>query len=814
MSNNTNRSGDKPKLIFFQWKYDPNLPAFLLNHAHDHVKGLSHFFDVTVINENCDYQEVCDRYRPDMTLFEAGLDNLTCRKPVITNTHTHPHIPKAALHNADAFSGARAGFLSDLHHWGVETVFAIAATAAEHTPDISANIIVWPNFIDPDVYRDYGERKSIPVLLTGNRTTFYPWRQKVFRQVSEYFPSLQSPHPGYEAGSSLITFMVGENYARTLNASSIVPSCGTVAMEVVRKHFEIPACRSCLVTERSPALEAAGFVDMQNCVFADEHDVLDKLSYLFRNTDVLARITDAGHQLVHSRHTLRQRDEVRRWFDLQKQLRSGQKVVQTTPFGPLSIVDAGQGYQHPHLVSNGLHLKLLSQGHEALRAGKLDEAELAYVKCLNYMRWLPEAKLGLAQASLLRGNAGRARDLLESSIGYVVNQYGAADPDPVEWAYLIVSLLCQGNREAALAAAGRYPRLKHPELDRARWVAAFLSGKATAGLPMGNGTSRRRTLHPSPLLGPKEWIDRIRSMLNACGQKEMADTLNGFDRVQGGQGASSAAFVAEPEPVRSTAAPAEAPARASGSLLGNLKRRIRQKKLGNRAKKVVSGFVHGLERKYGYFLPYHLSEKRNDELYRTVRILAREEAMKSVLIVGATTKDTCTKALLAGLAEGQNDPVVVCISARSEHTGQLHPNRRPIVWEYRLGAHEGAPLAEALAKTVNEAKGANGIQGFDVVLIDSSELRHVKSLRACIEQCVGTARTVLLLDINSANGFDSYQRLLDDDWYQLVADNPSLRSGYSIFRRRRSVGAGSGVAVSPWGGTSGLAVLGRTSVLE
>src|SRR6266700_2895938 len=231
-----NKMRPKPKLVFFQYRYDETLPEFLLIHKRDHVKCLAEFFDVTVIHEDCDYQRICDEYKPDLALFESGLDNPACEKPKITNTRTCLHIPKLGLLNADAFSNARAGFLSDMDHWGIETFFTISTTAAEHTPEIAHNLFVWPNFVDSEIYRDYGEWKSIPVLLTGNTQTFYPWRHKIFKLVAERFPSLLSPHPGYEPGRAMVQFMCGENYARTINASSIVPACGTVAKEVVRKH--------------------------------------------------------------------------------------------------------------------------------------------------------------------------------------------------------------------------------------------------------------------------------------------------------------------------------------------------------------------------------------------------------------------------------------------------------------------------------------------------------------------------------------------------------------------------------------------------
>ena len=77
---------EKPRLVFFQYRYDERLPAFLLLHTLDHVKCLSQFFDVTVIREDCDYDAVCDRYEPAVTLFEAGVNHVTCRRPNIANT--------------------------------------------------------------------------------------------------------------------------------------------------------------------------------------------------------------------------------------------------------------------------------------------------------------------------------------------------------------------------------------------------------------------------------------------------------------------------------------------------------------------------------------------------------------------------------------------------------------------------------------------------------------------------------------------------------------------------------------------------------
>src|SRR4051812_32730114 len=157
----------KPKLVYFQNRYDPTLPAFLLTHAREQVACLSAFFDVTVINADSDYRRICDTYQPDLALFESGVNHDTCRAPRISHTNYAPQVPKVGLHHGDGFCNARAGFISDMERWGIETFFPISVTTAEHPPEIAERLFVWPVFVDPSVHRDYGLPKSIPVLFTG-----------------------------------------------------------------------------------------------------------------------------------------------------------------------------------------------------------------------------------------------------------------------------------------------------------------------------------------------------------------------------------------------------------------------------------------------------------------------------------------------------------------------------------------------------------------------------------------------------------------------------------------------------------------------
>jgi Glycosyl transferases group 1 len=515
----------KPKLVFFQFKPSENLSKFVLLHRQQHVKCLSEFFDVTVISQDCDYQQVCDQHQPDLTLFESGVNYLDIQRIDIKNTHVHPEIPKLGLHNGDSWCEARSGFLSDMKNWGIETFFSICTTTAEHTPEIADNLFVWPNCVDPETYRDYGLPKVVPVFFTGFIHQLYPWRQKVHKVISQYYPSLTCPHSGYSADLEW-RMIYGEKYSRTINASWFVPTCGTAEKEILRKHFEIPASKSCLITEKTAALEAAGFVDMENCVFADENDVLEKLDYLFQNLDELEKITEAGYKLVHSRHTLKQRDQIFQWFNLYKHLQADQKIIQPGPFEPLIVVKKSSESKNSHVTCNGLVIDMLDQGAEKLRVGQYDEAKAIYNKCFHHISWMPEPKLGLALCELYTGNAEAAFTWISQPITYTLLRYKATNPDPVEWTYLVISLLCQGKFVEAAIRANQFPSDHHPELERLRWAINCLRGAGkNSPMPSDQFPKTRYSVHKPLTLSLDTWTNNLCTMLRSCQQFGFAEEL-------------------------------------------------------------------------------------------------------------------------------------------------------------------------------------------------------------------------------------------------------------------------------------------------
>jgi tetratricopeptide (TPR) repeat protein len=522
---NSNANHRKPRLVFFQWDHQPNANAsgYLLLHMQQQVKCLGTHFDVVVVNRDCDYAEVCERCQPDLTLFESGYRSQGSRRIRIINTDAHIGVPKLGLHNADPWCDRRSGFLSDMEQWGIETYFSIATLAPEYMPELKDNLFVWPNFVDPEVYQDYHQHKIIPVTLTGQVNGLYPWRQKVFPIIRDRYPCLASPQHTYE--SKLASqLLAGEAYARALNASLVVPTCGTMAGEVVRKHFEIPGANTCLVTERTAALQAAGFNDMENCIFTDQYDVVERLEYLFAHPAEIQRISTAGYNLVHSRHTLNHRPQIYQWFILNSGLRSGEKIIQPGPFGDLIKVERISQRGSIHVAGRASDRVLLKQGDLLLEQGKLEEAKDCYARCLDYVSYLPEAKFGLAVCALHEGDADRAYKLLVNLIKVTMIDYGAAAPDPVEWAYFLLALVCKGQLVQARRLQDFYPSLSHNELRRARLV-LDRDRREDNRQALELSATDRKSIHRLPRRSDHEWLACFAEILDRCQQPDLANVF-------------------------------------------------------------------------------------------------------------------------------------------------------------------------------------------------------------------------------------------------------------------------------------------------
>jgi hypothetical protein len=200
-------------------------------------------------------------------------------------------------------------------------------------------------------------------------------------------------------------------------------------------------------------------------------------------------------------------------------------------------------------------------------------------------------------------------------------------------------------------------------------------------------------------------------------------------------------------------------------------------------KRLVSYCLHRLEARFGYFLPYCLSEMRNDEFFYAIRRLTGEEDIKTALVLGAAVGEGSTVAFVKGIQENANRPRVFCVCASKERLVRL---RRAFAKDasvrcYGIAFMPGERFAEEMERTVEKIKEENQVDGFDAVLIDNSEIGQGKVLGGLGRE-VFDAKFIFLDDINSLYNYENCGRLLRDPRYIIVAQNPGLRNGYAIFK--------------------------------
>ncbi len=214
-------------------------------------------------------------------------------------------------------------------------------------------------------------------------------------------------------------------------------------------------------------------------------------------------------------------------------------------------------------------------------------------------------------------------------------------------------------------------------------------------------------------------------------------------------------------------------------------------------------------------------EIKNDEFYAAIQKLAREEDITTVLEIGSSCGGGSTEAFVTGLKDNRNKPTLFCMEVSQPRFAELKkkyendsfvkcynissvsleqfPNENEVIEFYNstqtnLNLY---PLEQVLGwlqqdieYVINSEVSANGIQKikqenhlelFDLVLIDGSEFTGSAEL-----DDVYGSKIICLDDINTFKNYKNHQKLLADENYVLIAQNTSLRNGYSIFKKHEN----------------------------
>lgn len=459
----------KPTIAVFR----PPMNLIPLNNQHVQFykmdKLLQVNFNEIIIDYSCDYTEILERFHPDVALFH--FEEGTIGSIDILNAKNNNSIPKTALATIDSSSVGKGFFYRFMQEYGVEDIFSIEVTTGEVFPEIKNNLFYIPHFIDSDINFDYKLGKNIPVLLTGQfESKFYTWRASVKNPILNNFPSLYFRHPGYYTNAIIpdLLRIYGESYYKILNSSWIVPTCGSFKNTVLMKHFEIPGAKSCLVCDENETVKMHGFADMENCVFSESSQIVEKINYLFSNPGILQKIIDSGYELVHSKHTHKHRPQIFQWYQLTLQKKPGQKIIQPSILGDLELVEINSAKEtlHIHIAND---VDQITEIDELISKSKYNLAETESKRIIDFAEYIHDAKLRLYLIHMLNGRKEYASYSLKELLNYRIDANIMLDP--LVLTIFIIHLLSLGKFEKAVYYSKIALTKRRKELDFARLLA-------------------------------------------------------------------------------------------------------------------------------------------------------------------------------------------------------------------------------------------------------------------------------------------------------------------------------------------------------
>ncbi len=457
---------DRPKLLFFEDDYTGVLPHLQIGYVSFFHRMLAAHFELVIVSWDCDYGEEIDKARPDLVLFDGNfMSKETARELRIRNVPQVVDVPRVGLIRQDAGAPEILHVLERLEGFGVEAFFAIDSGFGQVHRSLADKLYYWIWAVDSNHAKDYGLSKDLLVSMTGHGYYMkgsYPWRRSIFAKVAFHFPCFLSNRPHRSTPETL----VGQEYAKVLNRSRLSLSCGGHRRIFVRKMLEIPACRSLLVTEETETIRAAGFVDGENCLFADSDNVVEKLDAALEDLDRLESMTSNGQNLVAANHAIENRTQISDWLRLRKESRVGASIVQRSPFEGLSLAQA-DSHTTVHLGADCRVQQLNSRMNAALRKVDFGEMERLLARYAFFNKESVDLALVQALVSLDARRYGRVVSELSRTLSgdYISSQCS----NPVAFACLLFSMMRYGNPKRALEIARKIRPLDNPILRKA-WL--------------------------------------------------------------------------------------------------------------------------------------------------------------------------------------------------------------------------------------------------------------------------------------------------------------------------------------------------------
>lgn len=283
------------------------------------ISAIEEFAEVRYWHESGDILEILDKieFKPDFIL-HYDIAWKYRYAPQITNLDK-VNIPKGA-------------YVMDIHYscekrinYFEENKIDLIFATSKHPflkvyPQYSSKYRFLPFSVNPEVIKDWNQKKEIDFLLMGQfyyedpdnppervpPKGRYSFREAVLDKMHSVEGFLFHPHPGHFPTPSE-DLLVNGKYAIEINRSKMFFTCGGEFEYPVLKFFEAPGCRTLLLAEPNPDILELGFEDGVNFVACNSENIYEKAMYYMKNEGERERIANNGYLFIHKFHTNRVR---------------------------------------------------------------------------------------------------------------------------------------------------------------------------------------------------------------------------------------------------------------------------------------------------------------------------------------------------------------------------------------------------------------------------------------------------------------------------------------------------------------------------
>lgn len=179
-----------------------------------------------------------------------------------------------------------------------------------------------PRCVDKNCFKDYHMEKKYDIITVGAMWHFYPLRVYMHHVLSSLANNTTSkikyhnyPHCGSNFSHSNF---VREEYAKAINGSKMLASCGGRYHLAMNKIFEAMGCNTLYMGEKPYGESELNLKDDYNYVMVNGNNFVEKVMYYLENPLKMKSITDNANETFLKYHTIEARAEdlVKRLKDL------------------------------------------------------------------------------------------------------------------------------------------------------------------------------------------------------------------------------------------------------------------------------------------------------------------------------------------------------------------------------------------------------------------------------------------------------------------------------------------------------------------